>query len=216
MFGPPVSRFAGCALRARPDALEDVGEADSGPECGREAGRAPGEAERLGDDVLLFAAVAGADEGDGEGDSFELGRVGQVGEGQGARVVDEAADLDGPARGFEERDLGHWAMVADVVERRRREEASVPEVGQRRFGVEGPLAGQADEAVVARDPLVRRRLGLRIGFARARPRRRQRRIIGGKRRSSVRVGGGVILGGGEGGVRRSAGVRERGGVEGGG
>lgn len=154
MLGSSVTLLSKDALSAWSNVVDDVRQVDAGEERRAESCRSPRETERLGDDVLLFTTVTGADEGDGKGDRLELGRVDEVGEGEGARTVDETGDVESPFRRFVEGDLRDDAVIADVEETGRREESGVPKVGEWRLRVERPFSGQTDEGCIANDPLI--------------------------------------------------------------
>lgn len=184
------------------DVVEDVAEVHAGEESRRETGSTPVEAEGLADDVLLFSSVAGADERDGESDrrtsAAETGL--QVEESESGRLLDEAAknvsfsndptrdasspgNVELPASSVLCRYSRNGAVVSNVEERRRSEEAGFEECSQGCFAVciirqqritltqrrertEGVLAGQSDETLVALDPLVRRALVVLVHFRR--------------------------------------------------
>ena len=129
---------------------QDVPQPHTSPEARRVTGGAPVEADGLLHHVLLLAAVASAYQRHGNG---ERGHRNQLGHGQRERRVDHSVDADDvlvPAL------LRAVAVVADIVQRGRRDEALMEERLQRRLAVERVFASEADEIWVSRDPAVRR------------------------------------------------------------
>ena len=151
--------------------LQDVAEPNASEKSCRHPSRTPAEPKRLLDDVLLLSSVSCTDEGDRDGDDFELGP--EVFEGQ-ARVLAEArktdirtpggsltsgrkglpSELHFPVLGHVQVDLRYGPMVADEEEVGGGEEALVEQVVQLSFGVEGMLAGEANHARVTRNPSI--------------------------------------------------------------
>ena len=137
----------------RTDELEEVGQVDAGEERSREASRAPVEAERLCDvsdrtlcstdllnDVLLLAAIASADERDGQRDRLEPAL--EVGDAELDRVRDQPVHLERPRLAGRLIDPRHGAMRTDVEERRRGQEAVVVENLELGLAVERVLRRQ--------------------------------------------------------------------------
>mmetsp|Transcript_16157 Transcript_16157/g.51567 ORF Transcript_16157/g.51567 Transcript_16157/m.51567 type:complete len:360 (+) Transcript_16157:1845-2924(+) len=118
------------------------------PDGGGDSRSAPAEADCLLYQVLLLAAIAGADEGDRQ---FARRHGENVIHGEGGGCVDEAADVELVSCPLA---LGHGAVVAHVVQRRRSQEPTLHQLWQRGLHVERMAAGQTDHVRVAGHPLI--------------------------------------------------------------
>mmetsp|Transcript_12496 Transcript_12496/g.30326 ORF Transcript_12496/g.30326 Transcript_12496/m.30326 type:complete len:668 (-) Transcript_12496:2-2005(-) len=140
------------ALRARLDARldQEVPERNAGPVGARGPGGAPVEANGLLGHVLLFAAVARARDSDREG--LLVGHVNDVLHRDGERLLHEPRDLNGVGIPVE---LRHGAVVANEVERGRRDHALIDELRERRLDVVRVPPRQPNHRGVPRHPLIR-------------------------------------------------------------
>ncbi|ROW16682.1 hypothetical protein VPNG_01740 [Cytospora leucostoma] len=133
---------------------EQLVQGHAGPQGGREARGAPGEAAGLADDVLLLAAVPRAHERDGVRGLLVFGE--ELAEGGGEGLLDQPLDAEGPVEDLVVVDHGDGAVVPDEVEVLGGDEAFLPEGRQGRLDVEGVDSGEAYQAGVPRHVAVRR------------------------------------------------------------